>query len=894
MAKFLYNLGLFSAKRAWLVIVVWLLLIGSTATLAATAGGSFTTTMSVPGTPAQDTIDKLQKSFPKASRGSGQVVFATESGKPFTASEKREIAKQLTSVDSLSSVDSTMNPFTTQAKIDKSKSDLRNGASKLADAPAAMAKAQKKINDGKVKLADAQKTIDANVEKLKKAQSDLTAKSKQVEGGLAQLEAGIAQATAGGAPKAQIDALLAQQAQLKGAQAQIAAGQQQLDAGKAKLAAGQATVDANVKKLTDGQTKLDAAKAKLPSQAAKLATGQALMAGAAKFRTVSADGSIAVGNVFFDKPLNDITAEEKAAVVAAFTSAKIAGVQTEVSQALTKSAPSIFGIGEMLGVVIAGVVLFLMLGTLIGAGLPIIAAILGVGIAATATMALSSVVEMGSTTLSLGGMLGLAVGIDYALFIINRHRRHLKAGMDIRESISLANGTSGSAVFFAGITVIIALSALNLTGIDFLGLMGTVGAVAIAIAVMVAVTFTPAFLSLLGMRILSKRERKALGLFDEAHPNTPERVSTAPVFASKHPWLTLLGTVLALLIVATPVMALRLGLPDGASENTNSTQYKAYKLVQKGFGVGMNGPLATVVTTDAKRKGQALLDFEADVTKRIMALKNVDSAVYGGSSADGKTLLFQVLPKGGPTSVATETLVRDIRAQDAVFKRDLNSGIEVTGLSAINIDISKKLADALPLYLSTVLLLSLLLLMIVFRSIAVPLLATAGFLLSVFAALGGVTAVFQWGWLGTIFDVHDPGPILAFLPTMVIGICFGLAMDYQLFLVSGMREAYVHGKTAKESINYGVHLSRQVVVAAAVIMVSVFGSFAFSEQVMLRAVGFGLAIGVLFDAFLVRLLFVPAVMTLLGDKSWYLPKWLDRLLPDFDVEGAELERTHHH
>ena len=894
MAKFLFNLGMFSTKRAWLVILVWILLLGSTGTLAATAGGSFTTTMSVPGTPAQDTIDKLQKSFPKASRGSGQVVFATENGKPFTASQKRQIAKQLAAVDVLSAVDSTMNPFTTQAKIDKSKSDLKSGAAKLADAPASIAAAQKKIDDGKAKLAAAQKTVDANKAKLTAGQKALDAQRTQVEGGLAQVTAGIAQATAAGAPKAQIEALTAQQTQLQGAQAQIAAGQKQLDDGKAKLADAQATIDANLKKLADGQAKLDDAQAKLPSQSAKLATGKILMAGAAKFRTVSADGSIAIGNVFFDKPLNDITAEQKAAVVSAFTSAKISGVQTEVSQALTKSAPSIFGIGELLGLVIAGVVLFLMLGTLVGSGLPLISAILGVGIAATATMALSAVVEMGSTTLSLGGMLGLAVGIDYALFIINRHRRHLKGGMELRESIALANGTSGSAVFFAGITVIIALSALNLTGIDFLGLMGTVGAAAIAIAVMVAVTFTPAFLSLLGMRILSKRERKALGLFDDAHPNTPERVSTAPVFASKHPWLTLLGTVVALMIVATPVLSLRLGLPDGASENTNSTQYKAYKLVQKGFGVGMNGPLATIVTTDHKRHGQDLLNFEAQVTQRIMALKNVDSAVYGGASADGKTLLFQVLPKGGPTSVATEILVRDIRAQDAVFLQKLNAGIEVTGLSAINIDISKKLADALPLYLSTVMLLSLLLLMIVFRSIAVPLLATAGFLLSVFAALGGVTAVFQWGWLGSVFDVHDPGPILAFLPTMVIGICFGLAMDYQLFLVSGMREAYVHGKNAKDAINYGVHLSRQVVVAAAVIMVSVFGSFAFSEQVMLRAVGFGLAIGVLFDAFLVRLLFVPAVMTLLGDKAWYLPKWLDRVLPDFDVEGAELERTHQH
>jgi RND superfamily putative drug exporter len=293
----------------------------------------------------------------------------------------------------------------------------------------------------------------------------------------------------------------------------------------------------------------------------------------------------------------------------------------------------------------------------------------------------------------------------------------------------------------------------------------------------------------------------------------------------------------------------------------------------------------------AKSSEAEKVEFQADVATRLMALDNVDAVIFGGESADERTLLFQVLPTTGPTSVETENLVQAIRAQDAVFESELDADLQVTGLSAANIDISQRLADSLPLYLSTVLILSLLLLMVVFRSIAVPLVASVGFLLSVFAALGSVTAVFQWGWLGAIFDVHDPGPILAFLPTLVIGILFGLAMDYQLFLVSGMREAYVHGKNAKDSVNYGIHLSRQVVVAAAIIMISVFGSFAFSEQVMLRAVGFGLAIGVLLDAFLVRLLFVPAVMSLLGDRAWWLPRWLDRIMPNVDVEGEKLERT---
>ena len=880
MASLLFKLGQFSARRAWLVIIAWLLLLGGAGTLAVTAGGGFTSTMSVPGTPAQNTIDQLKASFPKASRGSGAVVFFTKSGKPFTAAQKSEISKQLKAATTIDSVASALDPFATQATIQKNQRALADGQKKLDSAPADLAAAQKKITDGLEALNKAQSD-------LTKARTTLQAQAKQLAAGIKQLTAGIAQATSAGAPQQQLDGMKAQLAALEANQAKISAGFTQMDA-------GQKTIDANRAKLVAGQAKLDKAKADLPAQISKLNNGTKLLAAAAGFRTVSKNGSIAVGNVFFSKPLNQISSAQKASVVAAFTSAHIAGVSVEVSQELTQNAPSVFGVGESVGLLIAGVVLFLMVGTFVGAGLPLIAAVLGVGIAAASTYALSAVVEMGSTTLSLGGMLGLAVGIDYTLFIVNRHRRQLKAGMALRDSLALANGTSGSAVLFAGLTVIIALAALNLTGIGFLGIMGTAGAAAIAVSVVVAVTFTPAFLSLIGMRILSKRERKNLEIFDEAHPNGPTRVSTQPVFANKHPWLTVLATVLALGILAIPVSILRLGLPDGSSENTNSTQYKAYMKVSEGFGVGMNGPLVTIVNIPKKLAAAPQLAFEADAATRIMALKNVKAAVFAGASADGKTLMFQVLPAGGPTSLATENLVREIRGLDAKFKSELNADIQVTGLAAVNIDISQKLTDALPLYLGTVMALSLLLLMIVFRSIAVPLVASVGFLLSVFAALGAVTSVFQWGWLGAVFDVHDPGPILAFLPTMVIGILFGLAMDYQLFLVSGMREAFVHGRTAKESVSYGVHLSRQVVVAAAIIMISVFGSFAFSEQVMLRAIGFGLASGVLLDAFLVRLLFVPAVMALLGDKAWWIPKWLDRILPDLDVEGAQLERTHPH
>ena len=896
MAKFLFNLGAFSARRAWLVLAAWLVLLATSVTLAGVSGGAFTTTMSVPGTPAQKTIDQLQASFPDASRGSGQVVLASSDGLAFSVSEKAAIDKVLTELKSLPRVDDVFNPFETQKTLDDARADFADGKKKLDDAPAELAKQQKKIDDGIKALDAAQAELDAGLIELAQGQKELDTQTKQLNDGLAQIKTGIAQATAAGAPQAQIDALKAQQSQLLAAKPQLIAGQKAIDDGLAEAKAGQLEIDANRAKLADGQIKFDEASAELPSNRSKFADGQKLLDASANFRTLSEDGATAVATVFFDAPLGQIPEEQKIALVEALTEANIDGVNIEVTQDLSQTTPSIFGVGELIGVLIAAVVLFLMLGTLVGAGLPLLAAIIGVGIAATATTAIASFVEMTSTTLSLAGMLGLAVGIDYALFIINRHRRQLKAGMQVRDSIALANGTSGSAVLFAGLTVVIALAALNLTGIGFLGLMGTVGAAAIALSVIVAVTFTPAILSLLGMKILSKRERKTLELFDDAHPNGPERVSVKPIFASKHPWLTVVATTLALALVAIPLTSMRLGLPDGASENTHSTQYKAYKAISDGFGVGMNGPLAAVVTLNNATEASGATDdekvsFQAEVATRLMALDSVDAVIFGGESADETTLLFQVLPETGPTSIETEELVQAIRAQDSVFNNELDASIQVTGLAAANIDVSKRLADALPLYLGTVLILSLLLLMVVFRSIAVPLVASVGFLLSVFAALGAVTAVFQWGWLGAIFDVHDPGPILAFLPTLVIGILFGLAMDYQLFLVSGMREAFVHGKSAKDSVNYGIHLSRQVVVAAAIIMISVFGSFAFSEQVLLRAIGFALAIGVLFDAFVVRLLFVPAVMTLLGDRAWWLPRWLDRTLPNVDVEGEQLERT---
>jgi RND superfamily putative drug exporter len=880
MANLLYKLGQLSARRAWLVIVAWVLILAATGASMAIFGGKLTTTMSLPGTPSQLVIDDLQKSFPLATNGSGQVVFHKTNGLAFSADEKAKIADLLTGVKAQSSISDAMNPFTTEATLEKNRADLLDGKAKLDSAPAELKDAQAKLDSGKQKLAASQKQLNDGKLKLAAAAKDLDAKLAQVNGAIAQMKAA-------GVPQAQIDALL-------GNQAQILAGQAEIAKQKAALVAGQAKIDAGMLALIDGQKKIDDGIAAIADNAAKVESGTKILAAMKNFRTVSKDGQTATVSVQFNKPAGELSTESIAAVAAVFEDAKIANVQVELSQSLTKTLPSLGGPAEIIGLLSAAVVLFVMLGTLVAAGLPVLGALIGVAVSATGALALSSLVEMNSTTPMLGVMLGLAVGIDYSLFILNRHRRQLKAGVEMRESIGLANGTSGNAVVFAGLTVIIALVALNVTGVGFLGLMGSVGAISIVVAVMVAVTFTPAMMSLVGRKVLSKKERARIGSplaeRDAVEPKNADR----PVLSTKKPWLSILVVAIIMGIAAQPLSALRLGLPDGSSEPVSSTQYKSFKLTEAAFGAGVNGPLVTVATTDHRVSGQEAADLQANIATDLMKLPSVVSVIPAAISEDETKLLFQIIPTDGPASESTEKLVFAVRDTAADLKAKYGVDLGVTGAAAAQIDISKKLADALPLYLGAVLLLSMFVLILVFRSLLLPLIASAGFLLTVMATLGSTVAVFQWGWLGAIFDIHDPGPIMSFVPTLIIGVVFGLAMDYQLFLGSGMREAYVHGKSAKDAVNFGMHLSSRVVIAAAIIMITVFGGFAFSDSTTIRPIGFGLAVGVLFDAFLVRLVLIPAIMTLIGKAAWWIPKWLDRILPDVDVEGAALEREHLH
>jgi putative drug exporter of the RND superfamily len=880
MANLLYKLGQLSAKRSWLVIISWILILGATIGLMANFAGKLSTTMSLPGTPSQVVIDDLQKSFPAATNGSAQVVLHKTNGQPFSASDKTAIASLLADVQKQPVLSSVRDPFVTQASLDKNRSDLATGQSKLASAPTDLKNAQAKLDAGKATLVASQQQLNAG--KLK-----LAAAAKTLAGQLAQVQAGIAQAKAASAPQAQIDALL-------GNQAQIIAGQAEIAKQTKALAAGQAKIDAGMAQIVAGQKKIDDGKAAIATNQTKLASAAKILAAMKNFRTVSSDGKTATVSIQFNKPMGQIEEASIMAVGQAFLDHPIANVEVELSQELTKSMPTIGGPSEIIGLVSAAVVLFVMLGTLIAAGLPVLSALLGVAVSATGTLALSKLVDMSATTPMLGVMLGLAVGIDYSLFILNRHRRQLKSGVEMRESIGLANGTSGNAVVFAGLTVIIALVALNLTGVGFLGLMGTVGAVAIIIAVLVAITFTPAMLARIGLRVLSKKERAKLGDADFKLAQTQPKNADRPVLATKKPWISIAAVAIVMGIAAQPMPQMRLGLPDGSSEPVASTQYKAFKLTAAAFGAGVNGPLVAVATVDHKLTGQAATDLQANIASDLMKLKSVVTVIPAAISTDQTKFLFEIIPTDGPASLSTQNLVFDARGQSATFASKYGATLGVTGSAAAQIDISKKLADALPLYLGAVLILSMFVLILVFRSLLVPLIASAGFLLTVMATLGSTVAVFQWGWLGGVFGIHDPGPIMSFVPTLIIGVVFGLAMDYQLFLGSGMREAFVHGKSAKDAVNYGMHLSSRVVIAAAIIMVTVFGGFAFSDSTSIRPIGFGLATGVLFDAFLVRLVLIPAIMTLIGKSAWWIPKWLDRILPDVDVEGAALEREHLH
>ncbi|GEL95919.1 MMPL family transporter [Cellulomonas composti] len=603
--------------------------------------------------------------------------------------------------------------------------------------------------------------------------------------------------------------------------------------------------------------------------------------------SLSSDGSVAVLNVSFDDQLINVPEESTAAVVTIAQEATDEGITVLPSEQLTQEMPAPFGPGEGIGLLIAAIVLFITLGSLVVAGLPLATAIVGVLVGVGAAYALSSVIPMTSMTPVLALMIGLAVGIDYALFIVNRTRRLiLEKGLSAHEATGRAVGTAGSAVFFAGLTVLVSLSALSIVGIKFLTVMALIAAGTVAIAVLVALTLLPALLGFVGDRVVPDKQRAAYAARSAARgsddPHGPATRWAQGVV--KHRWLATGGVVVVLGALSLPVLAMNLNLPSAASANLDSVERQAYDATADAFGEGLNGPLLVVASSD-----QALTPDEiANARDALVEVDGVASVIPGGISQDGTLAIYTVIPTTGPTDAATADLVNELRS-DATAQA-AGTSIGVTGVTAINIDMSKVLSDALVPYLAIIVLVSLVILMLVFRSIFVPITATLGFVLTIGAALGATTAVFQWGHLHQLFAFDTPGPLLSFLPIIVTGILYGLAMDYQVFLVSSMRESHVHGHPGVKGVVHGFHGAARVVVAAAVIMVSVFGSFIFGDEAMIKQIGFTLAFGILIDAFVVRMTLIPAVMAIAGEKAWWLPRWLDRLLPNLDVEGDKLVR----
>ncbi|MFE6982701.1 MMPL family transporter [Streptomyces griseus] len=601
-------------------------------------------------------------------------------------------------------------------------------------------------------------------------------------------------------------------------------------------------------------------------------------------QAVSQDGSTAYISVSYKVNSMELTDATRDSLEDVGKEAQSSGMKVEIGGDALQVMPHT-GTAEIIGVAIAAVVLVITFGSLIAAGLPLVTALVGVGIGVSTITALASVMDLGSTTSILAMMIGLAVGIDYALFIVSRYRAELAEGREREEAAGRAVGTAGSAVVFAGLTVVIALAGLAVVNIPMLTKMGLAAAGTVAIAVLIALTLVPAALGFAGKRIMGRKARKAAEAekSPEAKPNMGTR--WARFVLRKPVWVMLVG-VLGLGIIAVPAASLEMGLPDDGAQPKSTTQRQAYDMLSDGFGPGFNGPLLIVVDTKNSSDGKAAADR---VAEEIEAL-GVSAVIPPVFNKAGDTATITVIPKDRPSSHATEEVVHDIRDAGQDIKADTGAEVLVTGATAMNIDFSQKMNDALLPYLALVVGLAFLLLMLVFRSILVPLKAALGFLLSVVAALGAVVAVFQWGWLGSLFGVEQTGPIMSMMPIFMVGVVFGLAMDYEVFLVTRMREAYVHGESPGQAIVTGFKHGARVVTAAAVIMMAVFSGFIGSSEQMIKMIGFSLAIAVFFDAFVVRMAIVPAVLALLGRKAWWLPGWLDRALPNVDVEGEKLQK----
>jgi RND superfamily putative drug exporter len=604
-------------------------------------------------------------------------------------------------------------------------------------------------------------------------------------------------------------------------------------------------------------------------------------------KLVSPSGQIALGQVQWSAKPTDVKQANLTAVKDAMNPLQADGVQVEYEGSVYPGwNPPLSEVPELTGLGVAFVILMITFAAFAAAGMPILGAVIGVVITLMGITALASVVTIASASTTVALMLGLSCGIDYGLFILSRHRSNLLNGMTPEESVPLAMGTAGSSVVFAALTVIIALCGLTVVGIPFLTVMGLAAASAVAVALLIALTLVPAMLGFAGNRVATFARLPLLGARAERSARRaaadPDRAAGAgwARFVVRHRISVLIGGVALLGVLTIPALHIHLGLPSGASQSTSTTQRQAYDLTTEGFGAGFNGPLLIVAQH---------VESPADTQQMAAALtKMPDVAQVTPVVAQNGISLIRVTPKSGPNDPATATLVHTLRNDRASIEGRTGAHILVGGTTASNIDVSAKLSSALPIFLLVVIGLAFLLLTFAFRTILVPITSILGFLLSMAGALGAQVAMFQWGWGQHIFGI-TPSETVSFLPIIMLAIIFGLSSDYEVFVVSRIKEDYTKNGDARRAVQRGVGVSGRVVTAAALIMFSIFVSFMLTNDPTIKAIGFSFATGVFLDAFVVRLTLVPAVMAIIGSKLWYHPRWFAKYVPDPDIEGQRLE-----
>jgi putative drug exporter of the RND superfamily len=591
--------------------------------------------------------------------------------------------------------------------------------------------------------------------------------------------------------------------------------------------------------------------------------------------TVSSDGRIGFAEIAFDLPSLDLGPEPLAALSDAIEPARTDGLSAEMGgDAAFINAETKTSGAEAAGLLAALVVLVVAFGTIVAAVVPMALALVAVATGLGAITLLAKAMEVSSAAPTMGAMIGLGVGIDYALFIVARYRGNRAAGQDNPSAMSDAMGSAGAAVLIAGGTVVLAMAALVLTGLGFLASIGLSASLVALFAVATALTLLPALLSLLGDRIdawrLVGRQRLVKQAEDTAWWRFAHRVSGRP-------WPYLIVASVVLLALAAPALQMETGFPDAGDDSTSTTHRRAYDLLAEGFGPGFNGPLLLVV--DLRSPGVDAETIPA-LTERVAADPGIAMVGEPHTSPAGDTVVLPTIPTTAPADAATSETLQRVR--DLV-----PANVAVSGLTAMTDDLTKQLGDTLPIFIAAILAASFLLLMVVFRSIAVPLKAAAMNLLSIGGAYGIVVAVFQWGWLKDLLNLDHTLVIASPLPTIFFAVLFGLSMDYEVFLLARIREAYDATGDNAESVARGMAATGRVITSAALIMTVVFLSFVANPSPLVKMLGLGLSTAILLDATIVRMVVVPATMALLGRANWWLPRWVDRRLPYLNMKDAD-------